>query len=104
MKILVYRTTMVLELLGLRRAVEGTVVSGAAVSVTLVTLGGREVAGESWPLPLAPIDGTAGGYRAVLPASLGVAPGAQYRARISAVDGALELYKELPVEVRIGTE
>jgi hypothetical protein len=77
----------VLEVQGLRSDVTGEPMNAATLAVTLLDVGGAEVAGQVWPKPMAYVGGSKGLYRAMLPATLPLVADARYTARITADAG-----------------
>lgn len=77
-----------ITLSGLTAAGSGAAVSAATVTVTVKDTAGDEVAGATWPMSMPPVVGSAGTYRAVLPAELAVTPERQYTAEISVDAGS----------------
>lgn len=65
--------TNLLELVGLKSAVEGTFINSAVVTVTIKDTQGQPLTGPvgfSWPLTLPYVVGSEGNYRAALPDGL----------------------------------
>ena len=56
----------------------GDPVNSATVAVTLTDIAGAELAGETWPKPLAYVTASAGVYRALLSSSVAMEEGASY--------------------------
>jgi hypothetical protein len=80
--------TNVLELRGLKGAIEDQFVNNATVSVTIRDAGGANVSGVTWPLSLDYVADSAGDYRAVIPHGAALVSGRQYTAEISVDAGA----------------
>jgi hypothetical protein len=79
--------TNVLELRGLKSAIEDAFVNDATVSVTIKDASGANVAGVVWPLTLAYVATSDGDYRAIIPHGAALTAGRQYTALISADGG-----------------
>jgi hypothetical protein len=62
--------TNVLELSGLKNAIEGTSIDDATVIVTVKDSDGVALTGATWPLTMDPVSGTPGLYRTILPHTL----------------------------------
>lgn len=77
----------ILELNGMTDIVLDTFINNAAVTVTVKTLAGDSVAGQSWPLTMDFVPSSNGVYRATLAAALVIEPGKQYIAEIDADGG-----------------
>jgi hypothetical protein len=80
--------TNVLELLGLKSAIEGTFINDATVAVTVKDKTGTNVTGETWPLSMAYVTTSNGNYRAILKDTLPLANGQKYKAHVTADGGA----------------
>lgn len=76
------------ELQGFRAAADGAYLNGAAVTITLLDAAGEEVAGETWPKPMAYVTGSNGTYRATLASGLTLTEHANYTAVVSANGGS----------------
>lgn len=85
----------VMELKGLRNAVNSQYMNGATVGVTIKTKAGDTVAGAVWPIALAYVSGSTGNYRGTIPAELEIVHGREYLAVISATqDGTTARWDE----------
>ena len=87
-----------IEVKGLLNRTTGAFVEDAAMTVTLRTLAGAEVAGHTWPAAMAFVVGTNGVYRAMIPAALDVTQGTSYVAVIEA-DGGPGLLAKWEIDV-----
>lgn len=74
----------VIEVAALANAQAGTDINDATVTVHLKDAAGADVAGETWPKAMEYVDGSNGIYRATLPYTLSLSPGARYTATIIA--------------------
>lgn len=81
--------TNVIELSGLKSAIEDSFVNDAEVTVTVKDEAGTNVTGQTWPLTLTSIDGTdpEGNYRGILKATIELTDGETYYAHIDANAG-----------------
>jgi len=88
----------VLELRNLRDNVSGVFINNATVVVTIKDSAGANVTGETWPKSMPYVAASNGIYRATLDATLGIASGSSYTARITVTTplGA-DAYWEFPV-------
>ncbi|WP_217577326.1 hypothetical protein [Mesorhizobium sp. GbtcB19] len=82
--------TNLIEVLGLKSAVEGEFIGDATVTVTVKDGAGTNVSGQTWPLTLTSTDGTEpeGNYRGILKDTLDLTAGTQYFAHVDADAGA----------------
>ncbi len=80
--------TNLIEVVGLKSAVEGSFVNDADVSVTVKDASGTNVSGQTWPTTLAYIAASDGLYRGILEDDLALVDGAQYYAHVDADGGA----------------
>jgi hypothetical protein len=82
--------TNLIEVVGLKSEVEGEFIADADVEVTVKDADGEDVAGQTWPLTLASIDGTdpEGNYRGILKDTLELTAGQTYYANVDANAGA----------------
>ncbi|QKC83272.1 hypothetical protein [Mesorhizobium sp. NZP2077] len=80
--------TNLIEVVGLKSAVEGGFVNDADVSVTVKDASGTNVTGQTWPATLAYVASSDGVYRGILEDDLALVDGAQYVAVIDADAGA----------------
>ncbi|MDG4903209.1 hypothetical protein P9279_22115 [Mesorhizobium sp. WSM4962] len=82
--------TNIIELVGLKSEVEDEFIADADVTVTVKDADGEEVAGQTWPLTLASIDGTEpeGNYRGILKDTLELTAGQTYYAHVDADAGS----------------
>lgn len=82
--------TNLIEVLGLKSVVEDVFIADADVTVTVKDADGANVAGQTWPLTLASIDGTdpEGNYRGVLKDTLQLTAGTLYVAHVDVDAGA----------------
>jgi hypothetical protein len=79
--------TNVLEIIGLKSAVEGTFVNDATVSVVVKDANGTPVAGQTWPTSLAYVTASSGDYRCILEHDLALENRQKYTAEISVEAG-----------------
>ncbi|RWN11761.1 hypothetical protein [Mesorhizobium sp.] len=88
MKCVVYvGNTNVIELSGLKSAVEGTFVNDASVTVTVKDKDGANVSGQSWPAAMAYVASSDGLYRGILEDDLALVDGETYFAHVDADAG-----------------
>lgn len=88
MKCLVYiGNTNIVELSGLKSAVEGSFVNDATVTVTVKDKDGANVSGQTWPADMDYVAGTDGLYRGILEDDLALTEGELYAAHIDADAG-----------------
>ena len=82
--------TNLIEVVGLKSAVEGEFIADATVTVTVKDADGANVAGQTWPLTLTSTDGTEpeGNYRGILKDTLELTAGTLYFAHVDADAGA----------------
>lgn len=82
--------TNLIEIRGLKSAVEDAFINDADVSLTVKNAVGEEIEGESggWPVTMAYIDASDGEYRGVLSDALELVDGVTYYAHIDANAGA----------------
>lgn len=82
--------TNIIELRGLKSALEDEFIADATVRVTVKDSEGTSVTGQTWPLTLASIDGTdpEGNYRGILKATIELTDGETYYAHVDANAGA----------------
>lgn len=80
--------TNLLELIGLKSAVEDTAINDATVAVTIKDAGGVNVTGVTWPVTMDYVAASSGDYRAVVPHGAALVSGRQYTAEISVNAGA----------------
>jgi hypothetical protein len=78
----------VLELQGLKSAIENVFVNDATVTVTLKDSSGASVSGQSWPTTMAYVAASSGNYRAIMKDTLALIAGASYTAFIEVNAGA----------------
>lgn len=88
-----------IEVKGLLNRTTGAFVENATMAVTLKTLAGAEVAGQTWPLTMSFVTGTNGVYRATMPSTLDVTQGTSYTAVITA-DGGPGLLAKWEIDVQ----
>ena len=86
MTILYAGNTNELMLRGLRLESDGTYLNAAALTVTVKTLAGVNVAGAAWPKTMDYVAGSNGDYRAVLEDTIAFVPG-EYVAAVEANAG-----------------
>lgn len=77
--------TNVLRLNDLTKETDGSVITGAAVTVTVKDLAGVQLAGMAWPQAMTEIGG--GDYELALPPALAWVAGTEYVATIDATSG-----------------
>lgn len=80
--------TNLLELIGLKSAVEDEFINDATVSVTVKDASGANVAGVTWPVTMDYVAASSGDYRAIIPHGAALVSGRQYTAEISVNAGA----------------
>ncbi|MDX8513529.1 hypothetical protein [Mesorhizobium captivum] len=80
--------TNIIELTGLKSAVEGTYVNDADVTVTVKDADGNAVAGQTWPAAMTYVAASNGNYRGILEDDLALVDGTTYFAHIDADAGA----------------
>jgi hypothetical protein len=80
--------TNLLELIGLKSAVEDAFINDATVSVTVKDASGANVAGVTWPVTMDYVAASSGDYRAIIPHGAALVSGRQYTAGISVNAGA----------------
>lgn len=78
--------TNVLDLIGLKHAIENTFINDASVTVTITDEAGVPVVGQTWPATMAYLAGSDGNYRAFINASVVFIARDNYYAQISATD------------------
>lgn len=80
--------TNLIEVVGLKSAIEDAYVNDADVSVTVKDASGTNVSGQTWPATLAYVGSSDGLYRGILEDDLALVDGATYYAHIDADAGA----------------
>lgn len=96
--------TNVLELIGLKSAIEGTFINDGAVKVTILDPAGAEVDGATWPLAMDYVGGSDGDYRAILTHELALVANQKYLAVIDANGGVNRIGRwEFPIRPAIRT-
>jgi hypothetical protein len=80
--------TTLIELTGLKDAETGALVSDASVTVTIKTVDGAAVTGQSWPAAMDAVTGGEGDYAGILEHDLDLTAGTHYVAHVDAVAGA----------------
>lgn len=80
--------TNLIEVVGLKSAVEDGYVNDADVSVTVKDAAGTNVSGQTWPATLTYVTASDGNYRGILEDDLALVDGAQYYAHVDADGGA----------------
>lgn len=82
--------TNIIEVTGLKSAIEDEFIADADVTVTVKDAEGTNVSGQTWPLTLASIDGTdpEGNYRGILKDTLDLTAGTTYYAHVDADAGS----------------
>jgi hypothetical protein len=80
--------TNVLELLGLKSAIEDAFVNDADVTVTVKDKAGEEVAGQTWPTTMDYLAASDGNYRAIVKDTIQFVHDKEYRAFIEVDAGA----------------
>lgn len=97
--------TNVLELHGLKSAIEDEFVNDADVEFTIVDSEGEEVAGQTWPWPMTYIAASSGDYRAIIKDTAELTAGSSYVAQIHANAGPDRIgYWEFPVKPKTRTK
>lgn len=102
MRVLLYRTTNVVDVTLTDPLSDDAPVTGAQVTLTLVDQAGQQVGGAAWPLTLQETTPGSGTYRGRITHEVEVAVGRKYVARIEvAAPTGDRAYTELtlPVEV-----
>lgn len=89
--------TMVLELLGLKKQVDGSFANSASLAVTLQDADGVAVSGVSWPLSLSYVSGSDGNYRVEIPSAAAIEDAGNLIARITGSQDGLDLDVRMPV-------
>lgn len=79
--------TNIIEITGLKSAVEGSYVNDADVTVTVKDADDNAVSGQTWPAAMAYVAGSNGNYRGILEDDLALVDGSQYVAVIDADAG-----------------
>lgn len=79
--------TNVLKLRGLKSALDDEYINDATVSVTVKTVAGVNVTGQTWPTTMGYVANSDGDYRALLESDLAVVAGVKYLAFIEANAG-----------------
>lgn len=85
-----------IELSGLADA-RGNYQNDATVTVTLKTLAGANVTGQSWPTSMTYVTASDGVYRAVLDDGIGLSVNNSVRAHVDVSAGGLTAHWEVPV-------
>lgn len=80
--------TNLLEIRGLKSAVEGTFINNATVTVTVRDSNGNTVSGQSWPTTMSYVAASSGDYRAVIEDDAALLARQTYTAEISVNAGA----------------
>jgi hypothetical protein len=80
--------TNIIEVTGLKSAVEGAYVNDADVEVTVKDGAGNDVAGQIWPAAMDYVAASNGNYRGILEDDLALVDGTTYFAHIDADAGA----------------
>lgn len=80
--------TNIIEVTGLKSAVEGSYVNDADVEVTVQDAEGNAVSGQTWPATMAYVAASNGNYRGILEDDLALVDGTTYFAHIDADGGA----------------
>lgn len=75
--------TNLLEIRGLKSAVEGAFVNNATVTVTIKDANGNNVSGQTWPTTMSYVSASSGDYRAVIEDDAALLPRQTYTAEIS---------------------
>lgn len=83
--------TNVLELRGLKSAIDDTYVNDATVTVTVKDDCGVSVSGQTWPATMVYVADSDGDYRVILMNTLQFKAGKKYFAEISVMGGASEV-------------
>ncbi|RWH86448.1 MAG: hypothetical protein EOR77_21610 [Mesorhizobium sp.] len=79
--------TNIIELSGLKSAIEDSYVNDADVIVTVKDAAGTNVSGQTWPAAMAYVADSDGLYRGILEDDLGLVDGTTYTAHIDADAG-----------------
>jgi len=94
--------TNLIELIGLKDAIQDTFINDAAVTVSIRQLNGKPVAGSSWPLTVDYVTGSDGDYRVVLTHSLNLIDNKHYKAIIGVNAGSERIGRwEFPFKAEI---
>lgn len=80
--------TNVIEVTGLKSAVEDTFIDDAIVTLTVKDADGNAVSGQTWPLALGYVDDSDGVYRGIIEDDVAFVAGTTYYAHINANAGA----------------
>lgn len=75
--------TNLLEIRGLKSAVEGTFINDATVTVTVKNASGANVSGQTWPAAMSYVAASSGDYRAVIEDDAALMPRQTYTAEIT---------------------
>lgn len=75
--------TNLLEIRGLKSAVEGTFINNATVTVTVKDASGSNVTGQTWPTSMSYVVASSGDYRAVIEDDAVLAARQTYTAEIT---------------------
>lgn len=82
--------TNVIDLTGLKNEITDAFINDAAVTVTIKTVAGVEVAGETWPVSMGYVAASNGNYRGILSDEIELVAKSKYIAHIDA-DGGPDL-------------
>ncbi|KQU77706.1 hypothetical protein ASD12_18065 [Mesorhizobium sp. Root102] len=80
--------TNLIEVVGLKSAIEGSFVNDADVSVTVKDAEGTNVSGQTWPATLTYVTASEGNYRGIIEDDVALTAGTTYYAHIDANAGA----------------
>jgi len=79
--------TNLIEVVGLKSAIEGEFIADATVRVTVKDADGAEVSGQTWPTDMAYVATSNGNYRGILKDTLDLTAGTLYVAHVDADAG-----------------
>lgn len=98
MEIIYKDNPTVIELTGLADAITDDLSNTATVTITVKDAAGANVAGTAWPVTMAYIQSSEGGYRATLAKTLVLVANTVYYAHIDATQGTLTGHWEIPLK------
>lgn len=101
-QILLFKSSVLAEVLGVYDQVAAAYLNGASVTLTLRRTDGVAVTGQTWPLALAYVAASNGDYRGTISAAVAVRRGETLVAEVN-IDGGTDKvrYFELPVRVEV---
>lgn len=89
--------TMVLEVLGLKKQVDGSFANTASLAVTLQDADGVAVSGVSWPVAMTYVPASDGNYRVEIPSAAAIEDAGNLVARITGSQDGLDIDVRMPV-------